>query len=179
MSGAEAFPPLRGHGALVSSLAFSPDGTHIVSGLYDNTVCVWDTVSGAKAFPPLRGHKSSVYSVAFSSDGTRIVSKSGKQVLIWDTATGCPYLQSGGTYDEQFDPLHDLVAISLKPRSGWITSTNRAISKLSAMIEPMCRATSGKSLVIGTKGGQVIILNFPQAMLSSPDTHIAKVKDSD
>jgi len=34
---------LRCHGASVTSLAFSPDGSRLVSGLFDGTALVWDT----------------------------------------------------------------------------------------------------------------------------------------
>jgi WD40 repeat protein len=33
---------LTGHSGPVYSVAYSPDGKHIVSGSYDNTVKVWD-----------------------------------------------------------------------------------------------------------------------------------------
>ena len=31
---------------MVTSVAYSPDGTHVVSGSYDNTVTVWDAATG-------------------------------------------------------------------------------------------------------------------------------------
>jgi len=37
---------LRGHSDLVASVAYSPDGKHIVSGSVDNTVKVWDAQTG-------------------------------------------------------------------------------------------------------------------------------------
>jgi WD40 repeat protein len=33
---------LTGHSGSVYSVAYSPDGKHLVSGSYDNTVKVWD-----------------------------------------------------------------------------------------------------------------------------------------
>ncbi len=71
------------------SLAFSPDGLHLVSaGASDPTVSVRD-VAGEK--PPLRlkGHASPSTGVAFSPDGKLIASTSHDQTLkIWDAATG-------------------------------------------------------------------------------------------
>ena len=37
---------LTGHSAIVDSVAYSPDGKHIVSGSWDKTVKVWDAQTG-------------------------------------------------------------------------------------------------------------------------------------
>ena len=37
---------LTGHSDWVRSVAYSPDGKHIVSGSLDNTVKVWDSQTG-------------------------------------------------------------------------------------------------------------------------------------
>ena len=37
---------LSGHAGEVSSVAFSPDGSKVVSGSYDNTVKIWSADNG-------------------------------------------------------------------------------------------------------------------------------------
>ncbi|KAF8130023.1 hypothetical protein K438DRAFT_2135743, partial [Mycena galopus ATCC 62051] len=79
---------MQGDGKSVFSVAFAPDGTHIVSGSEDNTVRIWDAATGTQE-QKLEGHDNSVLSVAFSPDGTHIVSGShDNTVRIWDAATG-------------------------------------------------------------------------------------------
>ena len=68
------------------SVAFSPDGTGILSGSYDTTLRVWDSATG-ECTATLEGHTDEVLSVAFSPDGTGIISGSSDKTLrVWDSA---------------------------------------------------------------------------------------------
>ena len=79
---------LNGHSNLVMAVAFSPDGTRIVSGSADNTLRLWDAVSGTH-LKMLNGHSGWVMSVTFSPDGTQIISGSGDNTLrLWDAVSG-------------------------------------------------------------------------------------------
>jgi WD40 repeat protein len=81
--GMKAVASLAGHTGYVRSVAFSPDGQHIVSGSDDKLVKVW-SVSARKEVASLAGHTNSVCSVAFSPDGQHIVSGSvDKLVKVW------------------------------------------------------------------------------------------------
>jgi WD40 repeat protein len=76
MTGETVLAPFRGHSGPVTSVAFSPDGQHIVSGSGDQTICVWNAMTGETVVGPFRGHSDWVWSVAFSPDGQHIVSGS-------------------------------------------------------------------------------------------------------
>jgi len=79
---------LYGHTNSINSVAFSNDGTQVVSGSRDKTVKIWDASSGA-CLKTLEGHSDSVWSVAFSYDGTQVISGSwDKTVKIWDAGSG-------------------------------------------------------------------------------------------
>jgi len=74
--------------AFVNSAAFSPDGTALVSGSYDETVALWDVASGS-VLRYFRGHSSSVTSVAFGHDGKTLASGSDDHTIkLWDVVTG-------------------------------------------------------------------------------------------
>jgi WD40 repeat protein len=74
---------LRGHFGDVASVAFSPDGTRVVSGSADATVAVWDARTG-KELLSLRGQAEEVTAVAFAPDGKRVASGSKNAVRVWE-----------------------------------------------------------------------------------------------
>src|SRR5262249_49752190 len=79
---------LKGHTGWVYSVAFSPDGTRIVSGSGEGAVKVWEAHTGQEALS-LQRHTSRVTSVGFSPDGRTFASGSDDTtVCLWDTATG-------------------------------------------------------------------------------------------
>ena len=79
---------LQGHTDWVNSVSFSPDGTTLASGSFDNKVKLWDVATGTN-IATLQGHTSYVNSVSFSPDGTTLASGSGDDtVKLWDVATG-------------------------------------------------------------------------------------------
>jgi hypothetical protein len=87
---------LKGHTSVVSSVAFSPDGTRVVTGSWDNTAKVWEARTGTPLLE-LKGHTSVVSSVAFSPDGTRVVTGSeDRTAKVWEARTGTPLLELQG-----------------------------------------------------------------------------------
>ncbi len=79
---------LRGHNGSVGGIAYSPDGTRIVTASADRTARIWDAKTGAQ-LAVLRGHDGTVRTAAYSPDGARIVTASeDKTARIWDAKTG-------------------------------------------------------------------------------------------
>jgi len=99
-----------GHLSSVATVAWSPDGTRIASGSWDQTVQIWNATSGAHPYI-YRGHTTNVNAVAWSParTGQHIASASGNSffkgehvVQVWDAATKTHLL----TYSGHTLPVH-------------------------------------------------------------------------
>ncbi|KAF9117723.1 hypothetical protein BGW39_001856, partial [Mortierella sp. 14UC] len=125
---------IRGHEAIVTSLAFLPSG-QLVSCSADWTICLWD-VASRSVVRVFKGHTDAVRSVASSSDGSRMVSGSeDNTVRIWN-------VHSGGT-ETVFEGHTDAVAcVAYSPNDDQIASasedkTIRLWSTTSSVSEPI------------------------------------------
>jgi len=82
----------------VCSVAYSPDGQHIVSGSSDETTRIWNAETGSAVGKPLEGHTGGVCSVAYSPDGQYIISgSSDKTIRVWNAeiySTVCEPLEA-------------------------------------------------------------------------------------
>lgn len=104
---------LRGHKDSVYSVAFSPDGTSLLSGSLDRTLRVWDLVGPKRAAQnakggqvitgnaacshTLSGHKDYVLSVGLTPDGQWVVSGSkDRSIQFWNVASEQAHLMLQG-----------------------------------------------------------------------------------
>lgn len=79
---------ISGHANSVTSVAFSPDGSRVLTGSDDRTAKLWSAASGAELLT-ISGHSDRVASVAFSPDGATIATGSADaSARTWDAASG-------------------------------------------------------------------------------------------
>jgi len=76
---------LAGHKGLITSVAFSPAGSELVSASFDNTIRLWTTAG--RSLGSFIGHDDDVNGVAFLADGRHFVSASEDDTLrLWSTS---------------------------------------------------------------------------------------------
>lgn len=87
--------PLTGHVSLASSLAATGDGTRIVSGSYDGSICVWEAGTGKlvrtieSPEPGAGRNVAKCKCLAVSPDGTWLVAaRPNKTLVLYDTSSG-------------------------------------------------------------------------------------------
>jgi len=142
---------LAGHYSGVTSVAFSSDGTRIVSGSHDYTLRFWDTASGAHV--NTSGHSSGVTSVTFSPDGTRVVSASYDCTLrLWDVASGA-HLNASQPNLGYFIEDGWICCLPRERRLCWLP--------VSCRLAPGCELEwSGNRVAVGTDDGRVVVFDF-------------------
>jgi WD40 repeat protein len=113
----------------VLSMAFSPDGTRIVTGGTLGTThpdfgqaSVWDARTGAELLQ-LTGHTGTVMSASFSPDGTRIITGSTDGTAkVWDARTGTPRLELDGIKSP-------MASAAFSPDGTWMVTGGGAVGK--------------------------------------------------
>lgn len=176
----------EGHSGSVRSVAFSPDGSRIVSASDDGTIRIWEAKSG-KEVRKLEGHSNWVRSVAFSPDSSRIVSASDDRTIrIWEAASGTclkainvgtsvTYISFNGTSrrlitNAGYIKIATVTESPIQPDDprwhgyglgqdgSWIICNGRKVLSLPLEYRARCSAIQGRMISIGCDSGRVLRL---------------------
>jgi WD40 repeat protein len=80
-----AVSSITGHVGDIYTIAFSPDGSRLVTGSNDRSLRVWDVRTGQEVLNLVDEEAQSVWSAAFSPDGTRLaIGRGNGTVRIYD-----------------------------------------------------------------------------------------------
>jgi WD40 repeat protein len=138
---------ITGHTEWVRSVAYSPDGSRIVSASYDKTARIWDAATGLQLVE-LRGHTERLRHAVFSPDGKRVVTASlDKSARVWDAATGRELLQLNGHTDRlrsaAYSPDGRLIVTAAADNTAriWDADTGRQVLILSGHTDLLTSAS--------------------------------------
>ena len=107
------------HGT-VAAARYSPDGTKIATGSWDNSAKIWDVESKKviRKLEGVKGHTSHVNSTVFSADGTRLLTASDDGTAkLWNIDTGDVLF----TMKKNAEPVRSAV---FSPDGKWIVTAS-------------------------------------------------------
>jgi WD40 repeat protein len=164
---------LQGSAAIITRLAFSPDGTILAAGGSRGPLTLWETATGqvkavvaGHSSPTARPSFTEVRDLAFSPDGTRLATVGGDDrcVRLWDVATGRERAVLHGhthlVFSVAYAPAGDVIA------SGgidgtimlWDTATGRERGTLrghSVQVSALTFSPDGRSLASVDAGSAI------------------------
>ena len=108
---------LAEHTDSVMCVAFSPDGTMLVSGSHDKSVRLWDVQMGTLLLT-MQGHEGRTGGVAFSPDAKTLASGSKDTTIrLWDAETGAHLRTLTGHTD-------DVTSVAFSPDGKTLASSS-------------------------------------------------------
>jgi hypothetical protein len=168
---------------VVSSLAFTPDGSKLAAGMREGPVWVWDIATNTKIME--LKHDLAIYSVQFSQDGSKLMTCAGKgTITMWDlSATEVPLVcfetsRPSAVWATAYLCVNDEQVLSYgctlsQAEYGNLTLYDtRSGSKLADLLDDLyatlrCIAvnTSEDVLAIGTASGSLIVMNLKERIV--------------
>eukprot|EP00292_Cryptomonas_paramecium_P003116 CAMPEP_0113666056 /NCGR_PEP_ID=MMETSP0038_2-20120614/2654_1 /TAXON_ID=2898 /ORGANISM="Cryptomonas paramecium" /LENGTH=620 /DNA_ID=CAMNT_0000581489 /DNA_START=122 /DNA_END=1983 /DNA_ORIENTATION=+ /assembly_acc=CAM_ASM_000170 len=154
------FKILRAHILPLTNCAFNKSGDRFITGSYDRTCKVWNTLTGEELLT-LEGHKNVVYAIAFNNPyGDKIITGSfDKTCKVWNSETGELYHTLKGHATEivclSFNPQGDAIATGSMDNTAklWDTETGTELATLTghtAEIVSLSFNQNGDKLITGS-----------------------------
>jgi WD40 repeat protein len=167
-----------GHSDVITSVAFSPKGTEVLSGSADSTFKVWNAASG-KLLRTFEGPFNGVRSVVFSPDGALLLTGNGDAtVRVWraegEPATRQPLASFIGSRGSEWLAMTPAGFFAASPKGGQALAIVRGLGVTS--IEQVHQSLFNPDLVrealAGDPGGEVRqaaqVINLEKVIDSGP-----------
>lgn len=151
--------PLRvftGHSDGIGSIAFSPDGTYVVTGSVDTTVRLWEAAVGREV-RTFRGHEGEISSVGFSPDGKYILSAgAGTTAKLWEVASGEEAHTLRGQADEIWSAVFSpngkyILTAGTSAAKLWEIATGEEVRTFVGVGSPAVFSPDGKYILAGSE----------------------------
>lgn len=136
---------LRGHRAKVSSVAFNPEGTVLLSGSHDGTARLWGVLS-KESLGILRGHSDQISRVAFSPNGDLLATSSADGTTrLWNLSTNtakATLRHKNWVFDASYDSLGKRILTASLDNTAtiWDAETGTALLSLKGHKNAIMRA---------------------------------------
>ena len=167
-------------GALVYTVAFSPDGQMLASGGDDNAVRLWNVADGSEREAFIE-HNKSVTSVAFSPDGQRLASASlDGFVRLWYVSSErqrTSLRDNGEVESVAFSPNGKVLASGSGDQEGFVTlwdiSQERRIVTLpghGGLVESVAFSPDGQLLASASRDKTIKLWNVDTQYMRKPLT---------
>ncbi|HEY2466576.1 MAG TPA: TIR domain-containing protein [Terracidiphilus sp.] len=173
------------HASSVFAVAYSPDGSKLVTASIDKTARLWDPATGKRLFV-FRGHTGLITCAAFSNDGDQIVTGAEDGTArVWsvNVPSERPPLvgHTAGVNDVAFSPDGNRIATASDDNTAriWLASTGRELRafKINGFVNAISFSPDGKRLAVaGSDGTGRVFDAVSGAELSSLTGHRDEVK---
>jgi WD40 repeat protein len=155
------------HGAPVSAVAFSPDGTTALTAGEDGVVRLWETETGQAAGPGL-AQPGPVFAAAFSPDGKTVLTGSGGDAAarLWDVQTrkllAAPLRHHGPVFAVAFSPDGKTALTGSTDGTArlWDVRTGKSVGPVLRHVPGMVAVAfhpGGKKILTGGCNGAVLV----------------------
>lgn len=163
-----------GNQTLIRDLAFSPDGSRLVTASADRRIRIWDALSGVEELAMVQD--GSVTEVVFSSDGQWLASTGDDRTArVWDAATGeeifqIPLNASGSLLafcndDKWLISTDESGAIKIWDISIMTVPTLSLSTPSESLVDQLQYSPSGERLAISSENSFWVLTSDPESVL--------------
>ena len=164
------------HTVANSLLSIQSDNTTFISGVYNNSIQLWDTETEERIDVAFSGHTDRISSATLNNDSTLVASHAYRlsdydpTIRIWDVASGNLHAEllghTSGIHQVVFSP-HDELLVSSSSYDNtvkiWDTTSGEVVLSIDDILEPWTIALSpdGQMLVVADKNHVIHVFDFP------------------